>query len=479
MINILLLNNVLKDYERIAATDGYQALELARKSPQPDLILLDIMMPGLDGYEVCRELKADPQTRDILVIFVTAMNEEDSETFGFELGAVDYITKPFQVRKVQARMKTHLGYQRSRRQLQEEKQKLQKAESLALLGTWEWDIVKDIWYVSENWKLIHGVKKDCLSSSELKEIAHPNDLHLVEKFLQKAKEEGKYELKHRILRKYSKEERHIQAFGEVEFCKKTKKPLRMLGAAQDITEKVLIAEALEGSQHRYRFLAENSEDVIWTMDAEHRTTYVSPSIERLLGYSPQEYMQIPLQRHFTPESFEIVKENMKVRQEALLAGQVDKRAYRMELEQYRKDGTRVWTEVLSNPIFDSEDNMLGIVGNTRDITEKKELETLKEDVERIMRHDLKTPLNSIIGYPQILLYDKNLSEEQVDIIKDIEDSGKQMLNMIDLSLDMFKMETGRYDYQPQEVDLIAVLCKVVEHTRSYLSFRKITFDIQI
>jgi diguanylate cyclase (GGDEF)-like protein len=89
------------------ATNGPQALALCA-SKQPDLVLLDVVMPGMDGYEVCRQLQADPATRDIPVIFVTAHNDEVAETQGLEVGAVDFISKPINPKIVRARVKTHL-----------------------------------------------------------------------------------------------------------------------------------------------------------------------------------------------------------------------------------------------------------------------------------------------------------------------------------------------------------------------------------
>lgn len=107
--NIDVLNGILKDEFTVrAALGGEKALSLARGTPQPDLILLDIMMPDVDGYEVCRRLKADFSTQRIPVIFCTAMNEIGDETRGFELGAVDYITKPVNPALVRARVRTHL-----------------------------------------------------------------------------------------------------------------------------------------------------------------------------------------------------------------------------------------------------------------------------------------------------------------------------------------------------------------------------------
>lgn len=95
------------DHQVLMATGGEQALKVAA-AKQPDLILLDVVMPGMDGHEVCRRLKADPATRDIPVIFVTAHSDEDAETQGLALGAVDFISKPINPPIVRARVKTHL-----------------------------------------------------------------------------------------------------------------------------------------------------------------------------------------------------------------------------------------------------------------------------------------------------------------------------------------------------------------------------------
>ena len=107
--NLAVLSSLLKDEYRVkAASNGEKALQIAAADNPPDLILLDIMMPGLDGYEVCRRLKADATTHHIPVIFLTAKTEVDSEKRGLELGAVDYITKPISPPIVLARVKTHL-----------------------------------------------------------------------------------------------------------------------------------------------------------------------------------------------------------------------------------------------------------------------------------------------------------------------------------------------------------------------------------
>jgi len=119
--NLSLLGAVLQPgYKVRAANSGARALKMAASEPKPDLILLDIMMPDMDGYAVMAALAADPATRDIPVIFVTALDADEQEQRGFDLGAVDYVTKPIRPAVLLARIKTHLELKRSRDRLRDE-----------------------------------------------------------------------------------------------------------------------------------------------------------------------------------------------------------------------------------------------------------------------------------------------------------------------------------------------------------------------
>ncbi len=117
--NINVLNDILKEeYHIRAAMSGLQALDLATSRPRPDLILLDIVMPGLDGFEVCRKLRINPNTADIPVIFITANQSEGNEVRGLEMGVTDFITKPIRPEIVRVRVRNHMTQLRQKRQLE-------------------------------------------------------------------------------------------------------------------------------------------------------------------------------------------------------------------------------------------------------------------------------------------------------------------------------------------------------------------------
>jgi sigma-B regulation protein RsbU (phosphoserine phosphatase) len=133
-LNISVITGALKDtYKTKVATNGPKALTIAAAEEKPDLILLDVMMPEMDGYEVCRRLKADPTTREIPVIFLTAQTEAEDETRGFQVGAVDYVHKPFSPAVMKARVHTHLVLRETREKLAQQLLAIQKELETARL----------------------------------------------------------------------------------------------------------------------------------------------------------------------------------------------------------------------------------------------------------------------------------------------------------------------------------------------------------
>lgn len=177
--NIQVVGNLLKDqnYRITAAQNGREALDVVGKVA-PDLILLDIMMPEMDGYDVCRNLKQDPLLKDIPVIFLTALTESENLVKAFEVGGVDYITKPFNLAELRMRVHTHLELKRARDQekklIAELQQALQEVKFLSGLipicahcknirndgGFWE--KVENYIQSHSAAKFSHGICPDCL-----------------------------------------------------------------------------------------------------------------------------------------------------------------------------------------------------------------------------------------------------------------------------------------------------------------------------
>ena len=118
--NLKVLGNTIKEegWPLAVASSGKQALDFLKKR-KPSLILLDIMMPEMDGYEVCEQIKENPDTCEIPIIFLTAKNDSESVVKGFDVGAVDYVSKPFNAQELLSRVNTHLELQYSKQQLQE------------------------------------------------------------------------------------------------------------------------------------------------------------------------------------------------------------------------------------------------------------------------------------------------------------------------------------------------------------------------
>ncbi|MBF0477703.1 MAG: response regulator [Deltaproteobacteria bacterium] len=171
-LNLRIIADTLKDQCTIvAALDGEKALSLAGTDPMPDLILLDVMMPGMDGYEVCQRLQQSEKTRGIPVIFLTARTNPDDIVKGFEVGAVDYVTKPFNASELRARVLTHLKLKMTIARLEESLSEIKRLSGLLpICGHCKkirsddgyWQQVEA--YISEHSevKFSHGICPECV-----------------------------------------------------------------------------------------------------------------------------------------------------------------------------------------------------------------------------------------------------------------------------------------------------------------------------
>lgn len=170
--NIRMLMEVLKDaYATIPATNGEAALKKALGEPPPDLILLDILMPGIDGYEVCRRLKSQSQTHDIPVIFITAISEVMDAAKAFDVGAVDYVTKPFNPVTIKARIQTHVQHSRTMKDLQDALARVKQLSGLLPICSHckkvrddqgYWNQIESYIDAHSEARFSHGICPDCI-----------------------------------------------------------------------------------------------------------------------------------------------------------------------------------------------------------------------------------------------------------------------------------------------------------------------------
>ena len=272
--NILIVDDAtptLKLLTDMLVAAGYQARpfnngELALRSmaaQAPELVLLDVRMPGMDGFEVCRRIKDNEQLRDIPVIFISGAVDTDDKLRAFAAGGVDYITKPFQKEEVLARVHTHVALHHSRRLLMEadlalrkSEQRLRVAQAVAHLGHWEMDMQSGAMKWSEETYRVLGMDPNTAASSlaAFLQAVHPDDRAHVAGSIEQARNGGELDMDFRIvlpdgrsrvvhskgvLMTFADDERHPELIGTVQWVKE------MIGVVQDITERKEMEQRLE------------------------------------------------------------------------------------------------------------------------------------------------------------------------------------------------------------------------------------------
>ena len=258
--NLMVLIEFLNEhrFSPRVATSGELAIRFA-EAGQPDVILLDVVMPGMDGFETCERLKKNPKTREIPVIFLSALSDTDHIVRGFTAGGVDYISKPFHHEEVLSRVMSHVTISRQKKELAElnralaaevaEKERvtrslarardrLNEAQAVAGIGSWERDLNTNQGKWSDQQYRLFGYEPGEVPGSLelLKKHVHPEDLQLVlETIAVTIEKRQPYDIEYRFI-PVNGEVRYGHAQGAVE-CDETGRPVRIHGTFQDITER--------------------------------------------------------------------------------------------------------------------------------------------------------------------------------------------------------------------------------------------------
>ena len=251
-----------------------------------------------------------------------------------------------------------------------------------------------------------------------------------------------------------------------------------------------IEQALRESEAKYRRISDKTTDVVWLLDYNGKSLFVTPSIENFTGYSVEEYMQQSISERFTKESAKLAKRTLEENVNIFKQTKNPKQVITIELEYICKTGGTKWGELLVSPYFDIDGSFIGYHGVTRDITKRRETEQelvkAKEKAEENnrlksaflsnMSHEIRTPMNGILGFAQ-LLKKQNLSVEKQNLYIDlIEKSGARMLNIINDIINISKIDAGQMTTYYSKTNISAI-CKniydffLLEATQNKLDFR--------
>lgn len=273
------------------------------------------------------------------------------------------------------------------KELEIERRRLESIIEGTNVGTWEWNVQTGETAFNERWAEIIGYTLDELQPININtwgKFAYPDDLMKSSELLEKhfKDELPYYDFECRMKHKNGNWI-WVHDRGRVVTWTDDGKPLMMYGTHSDITNRKNIEEQLRGSEERHRLLTENATDVIWTMDMQGKFTYISPSVEKLRGYSVEEVMQQTPEQVLCPGSLKYMLEGLKEATEILQKGG-NFPTFRGELEQPCKDGSTVWTEATISGMYKANNEFIGMVGVTRDISERKQFEKqIKVSEERL------------------------------------------------------------------------------------------------
>ena len=254
--------------------------------------------------------------------------------------------------------------------------------------------------------------------------------------------------------------------------------VELLSVGTDITDRKLMEEALRQSEKQHRLLAENVTDIIWGLDTDGRFTFVSPSDETLRGFKRYDVLGRTIDDFLTPTSSRRLADTMNI-----LEGQAENSPQQpsltMDMEFTCSDGSTVWLETHLGLLLNDDGEKIGMQGVGRDITDRKLAEALRDDVERMARHDLKTPLGAVVGLPGEIRRLGDLTSAQEGMLATIEDAGNAVLQLINRSLDLFKMERGTYFLDKKTVDVLQILERIKTESRPMIREKGISVGIEV
>ena len=410
----LIIKNMLSEYNVLTACDGVEAMRVLSEHEGINLLILDLNMPNMNGFQVLEALNKDERFRKLCTIILTNYDGLDNEIKGLKLGAVDYIRKQIHMDSLKARIDVHVALLRAQQLLEQkiEEQALTfdrifEEAPIGIAISYNCDPLHSddtITKINSEYEKITGRTKKELINLGWANITHPDDL---EEDMDKFRK-----LQAGEIRNYSLEKRYIKPDGSVVWiylvvaalAPINENIINHMSLIQDITDQKSAETALIESEKKYRSITENMSDVVWQMDLNLKTTYVSPSVEKLLGESIEEHMNRKMEEKFPEQTLHKIQSIFYEELEKEKDPQIDKnRSRTIEVEHYKADGTVIWLELNVSFIRDDNGNAVGFQGSSRDITQRKVAEGALTESER----SKSVLLSNLPGMAYRCNYDRN------------------------------------------------------------------------
>ena len=402
--NLQLLTELLEKegYQVRPAEKGQMAIDSALAKP-PGLILLDVRLPEMDGFEVCRRLKQDKRTEHVPIIFVSVLQDIEARIQGFEAGGVDFISKPYQKLEILARVRTHMHLHRMQQHLEQlvAERTAEIAESEARFSSLvenanETIVVtqgETVTYCNTQVTELSGYTPKEIRAQSFVEFIHPEDREMVlreyQDRLSGKSRTGSYST--RIITKDG-QEKHV--FISSTLIDWEGKPAS-LSMITDITELKRIEDELVQAEQRYRTVANFTYDWEWWRDPNGKYIYVSPSCERITGYKQEDFIS---KKNLIEEI--ILPDDRNAWDEHDKNAQSEPELREIQFRIKKKNGVIRWIEHACRPITDDEGKFLGVRASNRDISDRKKMqETLKESEGRFRNLMEHSPLSIAIFTP--------------------------------------------------------------------------------
>lgn len=497
-----ILNCVSHNYIVETAQSAEEADEIIEEillnKQQLELIICDYQMPGIKGDEfLIQAYKKVPQAMSIMLTGQASVDNIANIINRAYL--YRYIAKPWQKEDLQLTIHQALQNYANQEKLKqyqinlektitERTQALKEAHEIAHIGTIDWNLKNDSMYWSNETYKIFGLPLQQPVNPTIDDylnIIHPSEVTKTLYNLQKVQRDTKifnYQNNCKIMQPNGNI-CYLQTKGKI-LRDKAGKAIEMVLTLHDITEITKTKKVLE----KYVEIV-NKNVLVISINLNKEITYVSNALLDLTGFTKEELLG--------------QKENILYLEYKIWEYIIIGNPFSSELQITKKDKTNFWVNFIASPIYDEAEKLIGYTAILQNINDKKKLEKwskklselniqlneqnaelieasqLRDDIERITRHDLKAPVNSMITLPRILLEYENLDEDQREMLKAIEDVAYRMMNMINLSLDLYKMEQGRYKFKPEKVNLVSIINKSIRDLKTLIANTQVNVEFLV